>query len=564
VILIQNAKHKLISLAISLAAALIPTSVPTAATAAERITFNVTPFGQFQVKVKDLEAFVARGSRTDELNYYLDRLTPEQLAKLPKLLSTPLEFKPLTIAKFSNSAVGAIAIKNFGKGIRSEKGNGFYALRGAMIAAAFDKEGLTILNLLHHYPLETIHLDLGVLNQYLERGTKLAANREIIDRTWFAHHQPQLLKKQILKAQTKQPVDLAMPGQYAWQKRTLTYKNPHRQETGLFDLYQPKYPPKGDGMNSTPSDRPLPVIAISHGMASSRQTFAYLAKHLASHGFAVAVIEHDDMSLAKFDRVLAGTESFPEANNLIDQPLDISVVLDRLEVEANLNLEQVGLVGQSFGGYSALALAGGTLIPETKPGECQSDSYSDVLLDLSSLAKCTFNQQYQAPVKLLDSRVKAVIAINPMAKVFGSAGMSQIQTPTMIISGSNDLIMPPVAEQIKPFSWLNDNLEKYLVLVKPATHFSFLQEGLGVLPVPDKVVGPRPIYAYPALKTLSTAFFQSYLAQQSEYQTYLQSDFPPGTLKDLLRDRTSQLNNHAFKFSILRHIDEKALEQFED
>ncbi|MEY2858015.1 MAG: hypothetical protein RLZZ74_2327 [Cyanobacteriota bacterium] len=542
-ILIQNVKHKLISLAISLAAALLPTSLPTAATAAERITFNITPFGQFQVKVKDLETFVARGTRTTELDYYLDRLTPEQLAKLPKLLSTPLEFPPLAIANFSNSTVGEIVIENFGKGIRSEKGNGFYALRGAMIAAAFDKEGLTIINLLHHYPLETIHVDLGVLSQYLERSTKLATNRKIIDRTWFTSHQPQLLKEQ-----AKQPVDLAMPGKYAWQKRTLTYKNPHRHETGLFDLYQPK----SDYPSGMLRKRPLPVIAISHGMASSRQTFAYLAKHLASHGFAVAVIEHEDMSLAKFDRVLAGRESFPEANNLIDQPLDISSVLDRLEAETNLNLERVGLVGQSFGGYSALALSGGTLIPEANATECQPEEYSEVLLDLSSLAKCTFNQHYQYPVKLRDPRVKAVIAINPMTKIFGLAGMSQVETPTMIISGSNDLIMPPVVEQIEPFSWLNDNLEKYLVLVKPATHFSFLQEGLGVLPVPDGVVGPRPIYAYPALKTLSTAFFQDYLFQQSQAQTYLQSD------------RTTQLNNQAFNFSILRDIDEKALEQFGD
>jgi predicted dienelactone hydrolase len=539
VILIQNVKQKLISLAISLAASLLPTTLPTAVTAAERITFNIAPFGQFQIKVKDLEAFVAKGSRTTELDYYLDRLTPEQIAKLPKLLSTPLEFKPLTIANFSNSAVGAIAIQNLGKGIRSETGNGFYALRGAMIAAAFDKEGLTIINLLHHYPLKTIYLDLGVLNQYLEQGTKLATNRKIIDRTWFAPHQPQLLKKQV-----KQPIDLAMPGQYGWQKRTLTYKNPHRHETGLFDLYQPKYQPK--------SDRPLPVIAISHGMASGRRTFAYLAKHLASHGFAVAVIEHEDMSLAKFDHVLAGTEPFPGANNLIDQPLDISFVLDRLETETNLDLERVGLVGQSFGGYSALALAGGTLIPDVNDPECQPENYSDVLLDLSSLAKCTLDQNYQDPVKLRDSRVKAVIAINPMAKIFGQGEMSQIKTSTMIISGTKDLIMPPVAEQIEPFAWLNDNPGKYLVLVKPATHFSFLQENLGVLPVPDNIVGPRPIYAYPALKTLSTAFFQVYLAQQSEYQTYLQGD------------RTSQLNNGAFKFSILRNMDKQELEQFGD
>jgi predicted dienelactone hydrolase len=334
-----------------------------------------------------------------------------------------------------------------------------------------------------------------------------------------------------------QELDLEVPGQYAWQKRTLTYKNPHRRQESLFDLYQPKI------------ERPVPLIAISHGIASNRQTFAYLAKHLASYGFAVAVIEHDDISLAKFDRFLLGTEPFPKANNLIDQPLDISFVLDRLESESHLDLERVGIVGQSFGGYSALALSGAKLIPEKSAAECQTEDYSDVLLDLSSLAKCTFNQLHQSPVQLRDPRVKAVIAINPMAKIFGSAGMSKIDTPTMIISGSNDLIMPPVAEQIEPFSWLKEN-NKYLVLVKPATHFSFLQESLGVLPVPDDVVGPRPIYAYPALKTLSTAFFQVYLAQQPKYQIYLQSD------------RITQLNNDAFKLLIMRNLDPVKLEQF--
>ena len=44
------------------------------------------------------------------------------------------------------------------------------------------------------------------------------------------------------------------------------------------------------------------------------------------------------------------------------------------------------------------------------------------------------------------------------------------------------------------------------------------------MPVPDTVVGPSPTSAYPLLKALSTAFFKVHLAQQSEYQAYLQND----------------------------------------
>ena len=531
-VLIKKIQSRLISLSIGLSTVLFPA----AARSAERITFNLAPLGQFQIKVDDLATFVTTGSRSAELDYYLNRLPPEQLAKLPELLSTPLELNPLTIAKFSNSTVGEMVIKNFGKGIRGDyRHNGFYALRGALIAAAFDDEGLTVINLLHHYPLNTIHIDLNVFNQYLERATEIAQNRETINRIWFEDHYS---RHEALKQDdtSQPPLDLKIFGQYSWQKRTLDYHNPHRPQAGLFDLYQPK------------SDRPIPLIVISHGIASNRQTFAYLGRHLASHGFAVAVVEHEEISLAKFDRFLSGIEPFPAADNLINHPLDISYVLDRLESESQIDLQQVGIIGQSFGGYAALALSGGNLIAESTASECQTESYPDVLLDFSSLAKCTFNQVYQSPVRLRDPRIKAVIAINPMMKIFGAAGISSINTPTMLISGTNDLIMPPVAEQIKPFSWLNQDLEKYLVLVKPATHFSFLQEGLGVLPVPNTVVGPSPSHAHPALKALSTAFFQVHLAKQSEYQTYLNQPIQP--------------ENNVFELSVVRSLSQTELENF--
>ncbi len=129
----------------------------------------------------------------------------------------------------------------------------------------------------------------------------------------------------------------------------------------------------------------------------------------------------------------------------------------------------------------------------------------------------------------------------------------------MMISGTNDLIMPPVDEQIVPFSWLDDNLDKYLVLVKPATHFSFLQEGLGILPVPDAVVGPSPSDAHPALKAISTAFFQVHLNQQEEYKTYLESDKSDEMTMLLLR--LNQLSNDAFQFSIIRSLTKTQLQE---
>ena len=509
------------------------------ASAAERITFNYSPFGQFYIEVDDLEAFATEGEISAELAYYLKRLPPRQVARLPELLSTPIELHPLSIAKFSNSTIGKAVIKNFGKGIKvNANRNGFFALRGAIIAAVFDREGLTVMNFLHQFPSKTIYVDLQVLEQYIKRGEILLKEREAIDREFFrfktVNHPNDSESTEVSKLQTQ--------GKFIWNQLTLTYKNPRRLQVGHFDLYVPEI------------KQSAPLIVISHGLASNRQTFAYLGKHLASHGFAVAVIEHDDISLNKFDGFLSGSERFPEPNNLIDQPLDVKYVLDKLEQESKsnqllldkINLQQVGLIGQSFGGYTSLALAGGQLIADETPKECQKDNYQDVLLDLSSLAQCTVKEVESYQDQLRDPRIKAVIAINPLGKIFGRAGISKIKTPTMLISGTHDLITPPVAEQIQPFTWLEE-IDKYLVLVKPGTHFSFLQEGLGVLPVPKNVVGPSPTSAHPALKGLSTAFFKTHIAQQPEYQIYLQSD------------RWINSNNDDFKSSIIRSLTQNQL-----
>ena len=534
--LLQNVKFGLFSLALSMSAVLFPV----AATAAERIRFNFPPFGQFDIQVKDLQSFVTTGEISTELAYYLNRLPPDRRARLPELLSTPLELDPLSIAKFSNSTVGEAVIKNFGKGIRADVNhNGFYALRGAMIAAAFDPEGLTVINLLRKFPLATVYIDLKVLDRYVKRGESLLQNRQIIKREFF----PALTTANRDRPQSSAFQYLQTQGKYTWQKQTFSYNNPRRVKQGYFDLYQPD------------TEQPAPLIVISHGLASNRQTFAYLAEHLVSHGFAVAVIEHDGISFKKFDNFLSGSERFPEPNNFIDQPLDVKSVLDRLETEINpqlgnkINLQQVGAIGQSFGGYTSLALAGGQLAANQNAAQCQEDRYRDVLLDLSSLAKCTFNKLEQPLLQLRDPRIKAVIAINPLGKVFDREGINLIKIPTMWISGTEDLIMPPVAEQITPFTWLNSNADKYLVLVKPGTHFSFLQEGLGVLPVPDTVVGPSPTAAYHILKSLSTAFFKVHLAREPEYRAYLQSD------------RAGQLNNDAFELSIIRSLTEEQLKE---
>ena len=136
-------------------------AIPTQA--AERIAFSYSPFGEFYIQVDDLEILATESRITDKLAFFTNRLTPEQLDQLKYLLSQKIEFNPLAIYKFTNSPIGEIVLRNVGKAIKADVNqNGFFALRGAILQAAFDDDGLTLVNMLRQFPLETIYLDTSV------------------------------------------------------------------------------------------------------------------------------------------------------------------------------------------------------------------------------------------------------------------------------------------------------------------------------------------------------------------------------------------------------------------
>jgi predicted dienelactone hydrolase len=64
----------------------------------------------------------------------------------------------------------------------------------------------------------------------------------------------------------------------------------------------------------------------------------------------------------------------------VNRPLDITFVLNQVESRVNatpelrgrLNFQQVGVLGQSFGGYTALALAGAPINPQQLQASCQN------------------------------------------------------------------------------------------------------------------------------------------------------------------------------------------------
>ncbi|MEM9927935.1 MAG: hypothetical protein AAF915_30165, partial [Cyanobacteria bacterium P01_D01_bin.50] len=205
--------------------------------------------------------------------------------------------------------------------------------------------------------------------------------------------------------------------------------------------------------------------------------------------------------------------------------------LDELERRAksepelqSLNLQAVGVLGQSLGGYTVLAAAGAQLSREKLTDTCSTTVGERPILNLSMLIQCRFLEiPTDKSLTVKDDRIKAVIAINPLTShLFGQTGLNKLQTPVLFIAGTDDYFVPALPEQIKPFQKLNIE-DKYLVMIENGTHFSTLEmvnDGDG-LPVPESFIGADPIKAQPQMRSLSLAFFNRYLLNKSESEMYL-------------------------------------------
>ena len=487
------------------------------AAAAETVIVSYGAF-EFTVSVDALETYAETGRIEGALKSYTDFLTPEQLEQFKTGLTTSADFDHLAIAQFLYSFQGEKILERVSQVIKTQaRQSGFYALRSALILAAADSErGLTPLNFLKKFPTDTLRVDsvegfriIEDLSQVVRENSQAIAaiDREVIkEREEAKQGIPQV-----------RDLDLLIPGKYRYRKQLLTMEDRDRDRIFPVELYLPKGKIK----------QPLPLIVISHGLGSDLTTFAYLAKHLASHGFAVAVPEHPGSSARQIEALLSGLDSdVTPPQELIDRPLDIKFLLDALarNYGGKIDTNNVGMFGQSFGAYTTLALSGAELNWTTLERDCPD---LDNSWNLSWLIQC-LALQIPSPISetnLKDERIKSAIAINPLvSSIFGQESLSKIKIPVMLISGSADPITPALPEQITPFTWLT-TFDKYFVLLKGGTHFSTLNESAGSIPVPEQAIGPNPKIAQAYVKQLGLAFFARYITDQLLYDNYLNAEY---------------------------------------
>jgi dienelactone hydrolase len=108
-----------------------------------------------------------------------------------------------------------------------------------------------------------------------------------------------------------------------------------------------------------------PLIVFSHHSGGHRRAATFLCTHLSSHGYVVAALDHSEVVAVELARKSSGeTEGEKLARwdaMMASRVPDISFLLDQLldgaawDSKAQLDPAQIGIVGHSFGGWTALA-----------------------------------------------------------------------------------------------------------------------------------------------------------------------------------------------------------------
>jgi predicted dienelactone hydrolase len=178
--------------------------------------------------------------------------------------------------------------------------------------------------------------------------------------------------------------------------------------------------------DAPPSGTNWPLVIVSHGYSNDPAAMTWLTENLASKGYVVAAIRHDDPPITDRTRV-------PQP--LMRRPLDIAFVArtlqSKLAADHLVDPARTALVGYSMGGYGVLTAAGATLDP----------AGGAVKLVPGGLL-----QPYARGGALVDAvmveNLRAVVTISPAGggalAAWGAEGVRMISVPLLLIAGDRD------------------------------------------------------------------------------------------------------------------------------
>jgi predicted dienelactone hydrolase len=228
-------------------------------------------------------------------------------------------------------------------------------------------------------------------------------------------------------------------------------------------------------LNATPkkSSAPAPLVILSHGFTNWATYFAPMGERLASRGYVVASIDHDDIPFKQGSN--PGIAFVDTASGRARDQRAVARELRKLSADPAFALsgtydpDNLALIGYSMGGFGLLESAGAgydpagpllKLLPKT--------TFDGILEDHASPDRA--NPGESAPIPGL----KALVLLAPWGgqpanRAWSAAALASIKTPALMIDGDHD----DIAGYQEGVHWIYDNLkssDRYLLVFENARH----------------------------------------------------------------------------------------------
>ena len=500
----------------------------TSAIAADTVVVRLGLFTE-SISLAELQKAAKTGEFSGSLQPYVKKLSEQQRRFFLGALGMNVPISVVTVNKLVNTQIGTTILNDFATALARKDKAGVQALRAGLVLGSTAPQGLSILSFIAAYPSKRLEINLPQafivtrsLNtafwrtqQFMLALTHSGLSSDIA---------PQLDPK---TPQIPFPFDPSQPGIAQVKILNLSLNDQKRARQIPVDIYW-----------STAATANKPVIVFSHGFGSVRTDLRYLAEHLASHGYVVAALEHPGSNEANTNSAFQGKTRVVMPQEFLNRPQDISFVLDELEklnqtannpLQGKLATNKVMVIGYSFGGSTALALAGAEFQLEHLKQRCKKNL---TILSLGEAMQCIAQELPENSYQLRDTRIKQAIALNPTTSlIFGETGLTKVQVPTLVLAGSADKTTPALTEQIIGFNKIPS--PKWLVGIIGGTHLSVKdpsktldQIGQPNTPISGgEVVGEQAADVRKYVKAIALAFAAQMTPEAKKYAIFLTSDY---------------------------------------
>ena len=470
------------------------------------------------ISVADLRELAETGKVPEKLQAYANLLSSEQRSQILGALQAKIPLNVVGLSNLLNTRIGTAILTDLTTVIPRRDGAGVEALRAALVLGA-KPEGLSVLSFIESYPSSRVVVDL-------DRAFSVLGNLNAgfwQTQRFMAAIAPQLAGA---KPALNLSFDPSVPGPNSVRVLKLDLNDSARNRRIPLDVYWSK---------AATADKP--TIVFSHGLGSVRTDLRYLAEHLASHGYVVAALEHPGSNETNTNAAIAGKSRLLAPQEFLDRPKDISFVLDELaklnQTDDNLRgkiaIDRSMIVGYSFGGATALSLAGAELQLTGLKQRCQGDLIG---FSLGEGIQCAAAGLPEERYQLRDARIKRAIVMNPTTSLlFGETGLSKIQIPTLIVASSADKTTPALVEQIAGFPQIPS--PKWLVGFVGGTHLSVKDPSTTLDQVRrpstvitgDELVGDQAASIRNYIKAVSLAMAAQLTAESDKYAIFLTPEY---------------------------------------